>query len=264
LDIKVNQTDILHLIDFETNDFSDWDGVGITGNADGIVTDEFVHSGQFSAAVTIYDATEGGNGARLQLYKRFTEPDNPKNLPDEAYYSAWYYIPTFIEGNNNIFQWKQAFQDSPNSQTRKKTFSVTLRDMVPHLSSKTDQDGNFTTGTDVDIADIQVPIGQWFQLECFYRWSTQQDGAVICWLDGYEILRAEEITTQSDSAQWLSYPRQWTVNNYGVSPQNPLTNTIYIDDAALSTKRLSSDLLPLPHSKYYLPHIDEDESFNDN
>lgn len=247
------QTGVLHRVDFESNDLSGWDGIGITGDADVDVSDSRAHSGQYSGAVTIYDANDGGNGVRLELYKRFSEPDDPKNLPDEAYYSAWYYIPEDIDGNNNIMQWKQAYQDKPNHQTRKKTFSVTLKGMVPHLSSKIDRDGNFTKGVNVDIAKNPVPTGQWFHLECFYRWSTRPDGSVFCWLDGYEILRAERVTTQSSHVQWLSYPRQWTINNYGVSEQIPPTHTLYIDDAVLSTERAGPGDSPAQPIKLFLP-----------
>lgn len=228
---------ILWSAGMESGDLSEWPRMSTSGSPDFEISSEYAHSGTYSARIVTYD---NHDGVRLRYEDRQTkERTDPENLPNEAYYSAWYYIPQFIEGNNSIMQWKQAVVDefdannNPVHQTRKKTFSITLRDMEPHLSGKISQEGFFVPTIINQSSGASVPVGQWFHLEAYYKWHTQQQGAVIAWLDGQEILRLEDYTTQSEHVEWIEYPRQFTVNNYMVSDDGTSPVVIYIDDAAI-------------------------------
>ena len=231
--------DVVWVIDHETADLSQWDGKGPSGKADAVLTTERVHGGKYALAATIYDARRVGNGIRMRIEGRqWAEPTSPRNLPDSAYYSIWYLIPRAFVGNNNILQWKQA-EVVGGRQIKRLTLSVSIRDgKMLALRTRIDDRGRWIKpSVELAASEIPVPYGRWFHLECHYRWSQTPDGSVVCWQDGTEILRAEGIITERD-LPWLGYPRQCTVNNYGISPQVPETYTIYIDDVVVSRARV--------------------------
>ena len=195
------------------------------------ITTERAHTGSRSLALTCKKVPQNKSvGQRIKYEgQEWAGPSEPKNLPDEAYYSAWYFIPQKISGRNNIFQWKGKVIEK-GRQTARPLATVTLENMEPNLWSKSGT-GRYGSAVRMDRAGVNVPIAEWFQLACYYRFSKQKDGQIVCWLDGEVILRADNHITEF-SEDWERFPRQWTVNNYALKGgQSPSTHTIFIDDA---------------------------------
>jgi hypothetical protein len=234
-----SEPDVVWIIDHETGDLSQWDGKRTSRKADAVITAEHAHGGKYALAATIYQSRKAGNAVRMRIEGRqWAPPTSPENLPDRAYYSVWYLIPQPFVGNNNILQWKQA-ELVDDLQHKRLTLSVSIRDgRYLALRTRIDDRGEWVKPSiGLDTSEIPVPFGRWFHLECLYEWNKTPDGRVICWQDEVEILRAEGIITERD-LPWRGYPRQCTVNNYGISPQDPRTYTIYIDDVVVSRTRV--------------------------
>jgi hypothetical protein len=71
-------------------------------------------------------------------------------------------------------------------------------------------------------------VAQWFHLEVYYGKSIDSTGRVILWQDGTQIVDAMDVDTAN------SEDLQWSVVSYGTD-LDPSDNTIYVDDAMIST-----------------------------
>lgn len=234
----------LYYADVETGDLSQWTGdrspqtgwrlggVWLSGSAQASASRDYAHSGSYSVALTV----DGSGGARMA---RRGLPDNP-SLPDDAYYSAWYYFPyTFdVHQFNNVFQWKRAFDNTSQPVYSVNIYNRSDGSLYFLLNDKVGDDGGYKTSGwgNQASASINIPIGQWVHLECRFRWSTNPDGQVQCWQDGVELWNIQNVITDLDKGD-IEHPRQWAVNNYS-NGMDPSRVTFYIDDAAISTSRL--------------------------
>jgi hypothetical protein len=97
-------------------------------------------------------------------------------------------------------------------------------------------------GTDVkyyDQALIDIPVGRWFHLEAFLAQSDEYDGHITVWQNGIQLWDLDRVKTR--------YPRgdnRWSVNNYGEELQ-PSKATLYVDDAMVTTARVSASFPPV-------------------
>jgi hypothetical protein len=229
---------ILWFADFETGDKSqwylpaggNWDDFGggefdsgsahsAVSSAHSAVSQDITHSGSWSLAMTI-DTSAGESGTRMF---RWLEP----RLYPELYYTVWYYFPRVYSVARywNIFQWK----------SKRSTGAVdTFFDVVV---------GNRPDGSmflylydwqrkNSYVQDIQnVPVGQWFRLQAFYRCTGSDTGQVTVWQDEGQLFDVQNVSTR-----YADGDCEWSVNNYS-DGLDPAPSTIYIDDAAISTQR---------------------------
>jgi hypothetical protein len=247
---------VLWSANHEVGDISEWTKASISGNAEAVVTSAPGRSGKALKLVN-YDA-DGSNkpGVRMRVDHSITGLADPHNLPDDGYYSAWYYIPSYGKFRSNIFQFKQASVDAWNSdgtpkhQTKLGPLWRIVADhdsgggYVLELSTKINQsNGNWTDTADVVAkTPFTVPADTWFHLEARYAWSSTGNGVVTVWLNGAQIFDVRGAYTELDYSEhpYIKNPRQWTVNHYigARMASDPLDTFIYVDDAVVSTSRV--------------------------
>jgi Putative Ig domain len=222
---------ILWSADFETGDTSQWylpvggtwgdfgGGEFDSGSAQSAVSHDNTHSGSSSLAMTI-DTSAEESGTRMF---RWREP----RLYPELYYTVWYYFPRVYSVARywNILQWKSKRPTGADDTF----FNVVV--------------GNRPDGSiflylydwqrkKSYIQDIQnVPVGQWFRLQAFYRCTDSDTGQVTVWQDGGQLFNVENVSTR-----YADGDCEWSVNNYS-DGLDPAPSMIYIDDAAISTQR---------------------------
>jgi hypothetical protein len=240
---------ILWQADFETGDLTqvsaDAGGtISISGQGDNKIATSPTHSGQYSVALTVYNA-DGINehpGVRLT---RWGILGTPKQLPDSAYYSAWYYLPTYVKPDPywNVYQWKQRRQNPDGTRPTDPTYTINLDDQADgtlkyRLQAKVEPDGSYlASGRRVAVAAGAVPLNRWIHLECLYVWSRTTTGRVTCWQDGVQIWDIQDVQTEFSDAlhpDSIAPKRSWTVNNY-VDKSDPQTHTLYVDDMVISS-----------------------------
>lgn len=235
---------ILWSADMETGDISQWDhnapwrsGPGLT---DYRLASTQVHTGRNSLATSI-DTRIGTAGIRWA--RRYIDDDTPL-LPDEAYYSVWFYLPgPFSSQWWNFMQWKRSYQ-RPGGASSDPVASVNFEErsgsdaLYFSLNYKVGNDGGYKTpgwGTAAS-SPIDVPLRQWVHLECKYRWSIARTGEITCWQDGEQIWSLTGIKTEFDYIG-DAFPRQFSINAYA-NDVTPSPYTLYLDDAAISLNRL--------------------------
>src|SRR6266545_1116426 len=163
---------ILWSADHETGDLSQWDGAWISATGDARISTDHAHSGRYSAALTVYNAVGGSESPGVRMAKVST-PQNAASLPDEAYYSVWYYFPQTVRPAEwwNIFQWKRRWERNGEvSSDPVYTIDVANRPdgaMYLYLYSEVGAAGNYNTaGVGARAAAaIDLPLNRWVHLE---------------------------------------------------------------------------------------------------
>lgn len=190
-----------------------------------VVSAERAHRGTFAAKLTITATSDN-----VQQNAGLTRSGG---LPIQAYYSAWYYLPQSV--TVGIF-WvifklraRRVLDDPASAEelydlelANLPTGEMTLR-LYDHRSGD----------IPLDAVDPIVPVGRWFQIEAFYRNMPDATGRVTYWLDGRQIV---DVIKPGGPTSWV----EWNAVNVAVNLM-PATETLYIDDAAVSRSRVGPE-----------------------
>ncbi len=212
----------------ETGDLSEWTEGGKGGTAADMpdtslaVSTDFAHTGRYSVKLT--------NGAvSMSEDAHLWRQDD---YPAEAYYSAWFYLPRAYQTTADWSLVELQVPTNGDSGVIGQLIDIDLRSLPNGdlILSVYDHRAAYLRSPTPDPA-LLVPVGQWFQIETFYRNVNDDSGQLTVWLDGqlnYDIHRP----FGSNSTVY------WTVSSktYGLSPAE---STIYIDDAAVSLTRVT-------------------------
>ncbi|MCP4371010.1 MAG: hypothetical protein GY797_23280, partial [Deltaproteobacteria bacterium] len=78
--------------------------------------------------------------------------------------------------------------------------------------------------------------GEWVHIEAYVKKSHLPNGRLTVWLNGQEIIDAQNIQTLRNEGDRL----HWSLNNYtdNITPSDPV---IYADDAVISTRRVGAN-----------------------
>lgn len=222
-------SDLIWTSRFEDDSFAEW--TSVAGGRTFVLptsntvepTSERVRDGKYAAKVTVSSRSDGSQ-ATAQLERN-------GNLPDQAFYSAWYYLPqgATVAGYWVLMKFRIRMQVS-DAQSDTELYDIDLRslpsgEMVLAIYDHS-QGGMLTLGP----SEYVVPTGAWFQIEAFYRNADDGSGHLTVWLDGREVANVAKSTG----------PPGWVAWNVGsvVEQITPQTVIVYIDDCAISRTRV--------------------------
>lgn len=224
-------SDLLWTARFETGDFSEWTSTpgGQTEATPAppstvAVSDSHARSGQFSAAMTI---TAGSDGAQANSVLA-----RAGDLPTEAYYSAWYYLPRSVSVGTFwvVFKFRErASADDPSTTTER--WDMNLATLPSGEMTLRLYDHATAADVPLDVPAPLVPVEQWFQVEAFYRPADDGTGRLTFWLDGQQVVDLAGAPTSPTT--WV----EWDVGSIGEN-LTPDTVTLYVDDCAVSRSRV--------------------------
>jgi hypothetical protein len=173
-----------------------------------------VRSGSFAAAYTLNtDAGLAGHQSRCV---------RGGQLPEAAYYSAYFFIPEApsatanwnlmhfrgIDGDSSHGLWDVSIARTPAGSLRVYIFDH-LRALVRDTTSVP-----------------ALPVGEWFQLEVYWRRAADATGALTLYQDGEVAFDLTELITDDSSLG------EWYVGNLAAT-LTPAISTIYVDDVAI-------------------------------
>ena len=212
----------------ETGDLSEWSEAGKGGSAADLpdtsvaVSTDVAHSGRYSVKIT--------NGA-VAVYED-AHLWRQDDYPTDAYYSAWFYLPRTYQ---TTADWSIVQFEVPNAGDAgvlSLEVDIDLRSLPTGdlILSVYDHRAAYLRSPTPDPA-ILVPIGQWFQIEAFYRSANDPTGRLTVWIDG-------QVNYDLHRPFGANNPVYWTVGSktQGLSPAE---SVIYMDDAAISLVRVT-------------------------
>ena len=206
------------------NGFCDYssDGNGscyTTGSASYEIVAAPVHRGHYAAAFTVVgQGTNTGTSTNSRCHR-------DGELPQQAYYGAWYYVPALATNSDNWnlihFQGRSSPDDSWHGlwdislvNNANGGLRLTVRDYVPNSSIP-------------DLSESPpIPIGSWFHIEMFLKRASDTTGEVWVSQDDVKILLATNLITDNTSYG------QWYVGNLATN-LNPAESTLYVDDVSV-------------------------------
>jgi hypothetical protein len=214
---------------FEPGDLSEWtsDGNGGTRVENAPVgsaaTEAMAHGGRYAGVVSIEPRMR--MDSLNYFYRR--EPS-----PPEAYYSAWFYVPSPI----TVGSWLSLhhFRGSPNGDPSNLTGTWDLNLYALPGGQLAAQLGDFVNSFNFrQPVPVPVPRDTWVHFEVLFRKAADLSGRVAVWQDGALIIdRVGVVTARSPLLVW----------EVGVGSDDlaPLPATIYMDDAAISLTRVGN------------------------
>jgi hypothetical protein len=224
--------DFFWFTDHETGDTTDWERGGSELGA------TYTTQGGELAVVT-GPARSGRHALRSTLSTPSTAMASQAaalrqgTLPQEAYYSAWFFLPSpaslLTDGYWVFLKWRG--RTNPNDDTS----LVDLWDLDLERLADGQMSTYFyhhSTGRLPPLPNHPtVPIGRWFQIEAFFRAASDGGGQITIWQDGALIFDVRGTPTAPSS--WIL----WSVGSIGqlLQPANPV---LYLDDAAITRRRL--------------------------
>jgi hypothetical protein len=221
-------SDVLWTARFETNDLSEWTSVdGGTASAFPApnlieVSNERPFRGSYAAQLTITTGSDGSQANAGLARSGF--------LPQEAYYSAWYYLPRSIDVGAFwvVFKFRSR-TNATDPTTTDELFDLNLMTLPSgemSLRLYDHRSGNLP----LTVSQPIVPVGTWFQIEAFYRNAADSTGRLQFWLDGAPIA---DMGGPMAPTAWVA----WDVVSVAVT-LTPSTAVLYVDDCAVSRTRV--------------------------
>jgi len=225
--------------DHETGDLRDWyagasnvaqDSWFLNGGSLSVTTDQ-ARSGRYSMHAVAVASTSTSAGMLLRT----------DDLPPTAYYSAWFFVPESIASTSYWLIFKFRSRTDPSSSAS--DVELWDLDVVPrggalaltvfrHTSST---DSSAGSGIDPE-ANVPIPLGRWFQIEAFIRAANDATGEFAIWQDGVQLY---ELHGPSAPSSYL----QWSVGS-AAEALSAGDAAVYIDDAAISRRRLGPTVPP--------------------
>jgi hypothetical protein len=175
-----------------------------------------VHSGAFAAAFEM--PANGASGSRQTRCIREGE------LPAEAYYGAWYYVPSDLTAAHswNLFH----FQGGEAGQFLSGLWDVSMDDGSGVLTAFIFDAVNKRRYD--QTAAIPIPKDRWFQLEFYLKRAPDTSGELALYQDGQEVIRRAGIITDDSPFG------QWYVGSFaGALAPIPSTSSVYVDDVSV-------------------------------
>lgn len=149
-------------------------------------------------------------------------------LPESAYYGAWYYIP---EPLTDVDVWNLFHFDRPDStEGRPPLWDVTLVkgaqpgdwELIVFDPLATAPNSNTYRSADRK----PIPFGRWFHIELFLKRATDSTGEIALYQDG--ALLFEEKNLKSDASKFS----QWYVGDFA-DGATPADSSLYVDDVSI-------------------------------
>lgn len=186
------------------------------------VTTAFAHSGRYAVKLT-NSATGDSDTSRVWRESSF---------PEEAYYSAWFYLTQAYETTSDwtILQFRAPSSQDPSVIAQFLDIDLGGLPGGNMILSVFDHRAPYLRSPTPDVA-TPVPIGRWFQIEVFFRNVADSSGRFTVWLDG-------KLNYDLERPMGLSSTVYWSPCS---STQDlvPLQSQLYVDDAAVSLVRLT-------------------------
>ena len=225
-------SDILWTSRFEGNNFTEWTPVPFGhGSASATspntieVSSEQAHHSTFAAKLTVSGTADNTAGIGASLVQN-------GGLPNQAYYSAWYYLPQSVSVDYYWVIMKFRFRSVPDDpNTAGELFDVNLTNPSSGVMSLRLYDHQTPPNQpQPKVSPKSVSVNAWFQLEAFYRAASDNTGQLTLWLDGEQIL---DLPGPTGPAGWVA----WDVVSVGYN-LTPEPAVLYVDDCAISRTRI--------------------------
>lgn len=218
----------------------DWYSDAVSGNADIASVTHPVLGPAVKASNFDVDGSHNA-GARIN-FQGFDDPSaaspiphaGDRVMPTSAWYSADFFVPNYIGGQDNVFQFKQG-----DGSTRVHLWNVGWKpvDGTLRFIIRTRLNGSTWQSTPREIAVLgPVPVGRRFTIEVFRRISTGPDGRYEVRIDGQLVYEFDGPTIANNLQPRPAGNQEWVLSHYLGSWQgavDPRDSSIFFTNARI-------------------------------
>jgi hypothetical protein len=158
-------------------------------------------------------------------------------LPESAYYGAWYYIPEVLQDVDMAWNlWHFQGGDDPDSQHD--LWDVTLDTGAQAGDwelTVLDRPSGFKIYRSANHTPI--PVGSWFHIELFLKRAADATGQIALYQDGVQLF--ERMGLKSDASKFT----QWYIGNWADNA-TPADFSLYVDDLSIRASLSSTSATP--------------------
>ena len=190
-----------------------------------LVTEPHRPGGQYAAKFTVI-----GAGQHQTRCVRQGE------LPQSAYYGAWYFIPEALQSVTSVWDLWHFTGGDPSASNLPGLWDVRLSNIgtsggweLVVFDPLAPGDNQVYQGPD----HKPVPIGSWFHIELFLKRASDSTGEVRLYQDG--ALLFDQTNLKSDASKFS----QWYVGNWA-GGATPPDSSLYVDDVSISASLSSA------------------------
>jgi len=219
-------SDVLWATDHESGSMADWlddGGGGLLLGSTITIADGPAHSGRYSLKFSdpAQSDTDGPS-----IYRELVDPQ-------DAYYSAWYYIPRAYQTNSQWTIQKFLSRSDGDAGAITQGHDLNLRTLpggqvILYVFS---HDSAYLQAPLTEPPAL-VPVATWFHLETFFSARVDETGTVKVWLDDRLVYDLERRRTTGSSTLL------WSPCDIGEDVQ-PAPPELYVDDAVISRVRVT-------------------------
>ena len=210
----------------------DWVSTAISGRA---YVEDVVHLLLGPAVRLVNEEVDGTHNAGARINWEGFDPDYV--MPTEAWYSVTVLVPYFVDGQNNVFQFKQR-----NGDTDEHLWNLGWRpvDGVLRFIVRSRLEGStWVPGpSEVAVLETEVPIGTPFRIDVFRRMSVEDDGRYEVLVNGETVWAFDGVTIADNLDTPVRKGHHWAMSHYFGDWQGvvePRTSHIFVTDAAITT-----------------------------
>jgi len=146
-------------------------------------------------------------------------------MPLEAYYGAWYYIPSSLVGANdwNLFHFQGGNRGTPLHGLWDVSMDDSAGNGLEAFIYDAIHDGHYG-----QTAPKPIPRDRWVHFEFYWKRATDTTGEVALFQDGEEVVRRSGIVTDNSPFG------EWYVGNYTATLNDTgATVSLYVDDVTV-------------------------------
>ncbi len=225
--------DFVFFTDHESGDLSDWNARGTTWEDAGgtlALVSSPTRSGRFAVDASVVAQPMGTQSAAFLF---------ANDLPENAYFSAWFYLSAAASASYYWAFFKLAAQQPPPSDSSQEIWVLDVAPGASGASGATLRLYSDVYPDQVLDASPALPIGRWFQVEAFVRAPTPDEGELRIWVDGSEVFEHHGATLPTTTVTW--------VIGSGADGLEAPGASLFIDDAAVTRRRLGPGFPPFWH-----------------
>jgi hypothetical protein len=212
--------DFVFFTDHETGDLSAWNAHGSTWEDAGgklALVRSPARSGRFAVDASVVAQPVGTQSAAFLF---------AQDLPENAYFSAWFYLNEQVSSAYYWAFFKLAAQEQSSTDSQE----IWVLDMAPGTSGSTLRLYSDVYPDEALSEPPVLPTGRWFQVEVFVRAPAPDEGELRIWVDGVQIFEHHGATLPASTVTW--------VIGSGADGLAAPAASLFIDDAAVTRRRL--------------------------
>jgi len=182
---------------------------------------------------------QGGARSELGLWS-FNQPEFSALVLSGApvYVAQEWYFPKAIDAGGDDWPWLNLWDwHSVSSSDRWHTDPGLMLAKDGSMRVRWEWGGD-PPNVESGYSSIGFPVGEWFDIEMKYQWSSNKDVTLKLWVNGVLVLKEANVQTAAASHDNVEMYIKWYGDDQGHTPWSPTPTVKYVRNVRISGQRI--------------------------